>query len=121
MADKPKSDTKVTRIKATDSAPSKANARAAKAKPAEVVAPKAKKIARAEKSEATPVEAKKNVFARIGGYFKGAWFELKQVRWPTRKATWGLTLAVILFSAFFVVLILLLDTLFKYIFQLIIT
>ncbi len=56
----------------------------------------------------------------IGGYFKGAWFELRQVRWPNRKATWALTVAVILFSAFFVVLIVLLDTLFKYIFELII-
>ena len=61
----------------------------------------------------------KTLFA-IGGYFKGAWIELKQVRWPTRKATWGLTLAVILFSVFFVVLILLLDAFFKYIFELMI-
>lgn len=57
----------------------------------------------------------------IGGYFKGAWLELRQVRWPTRRATWELTLAVILFSAFFIVIILLLDLLFKYIFELILT
>ena len=43
------------------------------------------------------------------GYFTGAWRELRQVRWPDRPATWGLTLAVILFSAFFAVLILGLD------------
>lgn len=55
----------------------------------------------------------------IGGYFKGAWFELRQVRWPNRKATWSLTGAVLLFTAFFVVLILLLDVLFKYLFELI--
>ena len=60
----------------------------------------------------------KTLFA-IGGYFKGAWIELRLVRWPTRRATWGLTFAVILFSAFFVVLILLLDLLFKFIFEII--
>lgn len=105
---------KVTRIKATDDTPKKANTTA---KPAKASKSKAVK---AEKVQQAPIEAKKNIFARIGGYFKGAWYELKQVRWPTRKATWGLTLAVVLFSAFFVVLILLLDALFKYAFQLII-
>lgn len=54
------------------------------------------------------------------GYFKGAWYELRQVRWPNRKATWSLTLAVILFTAFFVLLVLLLDAGFKYLFDLII-
>lgn len=55
----------------------------------------------------------------LGSYFKGAWFELRQVRWPNRKATWSLTGAVLLFTGFFVVLILLLDVFFKYIFELI--
>lgn len=91
MADK----TKVTRIKATD----------------DTKTPKKPAVSE------NIVEPKKNIFARIGGYFKGAWNELKQVRWPTRKATWGLTLAVIIFSLFFVLLILLLDTLFNYVFQ----
>lgn len=63
-------------------------------------------------------KAKKNLFTPMLNYFKGAWYELKQVRWPNRKATWGLTGAVIAFSAFFVVIILLLDVLFKYLFQL---
>lgn len=58
-------------------------------------------------------------FVAIGGYFKGAWFELKQVRWPTRKATWSLTGAVLLYTAFFALLVLLLDAGFKYIFELI--
>ena len=53
----------------------------------------------------------------IGGYFKGAWQELRQVRWTNRRATWGLTLAVILFSVFFAVVILGLDTLFQYLFK----
>ncbi|HEX8390628.1 MAG TPA: preprotein translocase subunit SecE [Candidatus Saccharimonadales bacterium] len=53
----------------------------------------------------------------FGGYFKGAWKELRQVRWPGRRATWSLTLAVILFSAFFAVVILGLDYVFNYLFQ----
>ncbi|MGV9001848.1 MAG: preprotein translocase subunit SecE [Candidatus Saccharimonadaceae bacterium] len=96
---------KVTRITATDDAPKKAS------KPAKVV--KSKAVA-----ESTD---KKNVFVRIGDYFKGAWYELRQVRWPNRRATWALTIAVVLFSVFFVVLIVLLDTFFKWIFELIIT
>lgn len=54
-----------------------------------------------------------------GGYFKGAWVELRQVRWPNRRATWSLTLAVLAYSAFFVVLVLLLDAGFKYLFELV--
>lgn len=95
---------KVTRITATDDAPKKAK------KPTKV-------------TKSKPVVAstdKKNVFARIGGYFTGAWYELRQVRWPNRRATWALTLAVILFSIFFVLLIVLLDTFFKWIFEIII-
>ena len=65
-----------------------------------------------------PSKALKPFFA-LGRYFKGAWYELRQVRWPDRKATWGLTGAVLLFTGFFVVLILLLDVLFKYLFELI--
>ncbi len=53
----------------------------------------------------------------ITGYFAGAWYELRQVRWPNRRATWGLTLAVIFFSLFFAVLILSLDTVFNYLFK----
>lgn len=55
----------------------------------------------------------------IGEYFVGAWKELRQVRWPNRRTTWALTLAVILFSLFFVVLILLLDWAFQVLFELI--
>lgn len=107
---------KVTRITATDDAPKKAD------KPTKVVKAKAVKAPKAVSTTGAADEGtdNKNVFARIGGYFKGAWFELRQVRWPNRRATWALTLAVILFSIFFVVLIVLLDTFFKWIFELII-
>ena len=108
---------KVTRITATDDAPKKAAAKQ----------PAPKKAASTKKAKAVtaPVvtadgETKKGVFARIGGYFTGAWYELRQVRWPNRKATWALTVAVILFSLFFLALVLLLDALFKWVFELII-
>lgn len=58
-----------------------------------------------------------NPFRSIGGYFKGAWHELRQVHWPNRSATWGLTIAVIIFSLFFALLILGLDTAFSYLFK----
>lgn len=103
---------KVTRIKAKDEAPKKSTAvKATKAKTAKVKAPKkVKKQGKVGK-----------FFSPVTGYFKGAWEELKLVRWPDRKSAWGLTLAVILFSVFFLGLIILLDMLFKYIFELIIT
>lgn len=56
-------------------------------------------------------------FRALGGYFVGAWQELRQVRWPNRSATWSLTLAVILFSAFFAAIILGLDSAFSYLFK----
>ncbi len=108
-AKKAATTSKVTRIKASD----------------EAVAPKKKPAAKKAAPVASPKTGDtgeigiRNPLAPIGRYFKGAWYELKQVRWPNRKATWGLTLAVIAFTAFFVVLILLLDALFKYVFQLI--
>lgn len=52
-----------------------------------------------------------------GRYIKGSWDEIRQVRWPDRRATWGMTLAVILFTAFFSIVILLLDGLFQMLFK----
>lgn len=98
-------ETTVTRIKATDEKPTK-------------------KVSEVTKTVDTPKSAG-NAFGRLAtpvtattGYFKGAWYELRQVRWPNRRATWSLTAAVIGFTAVFVILILLLDALFKYLFQL---
>jgi preprotein translocase SecE subunit len=108
-AKKAESATKVTRIVATDAKPA-----------AKTQKPTVK--ASAATSKKTPNEEKtgiRNPFPAIGGYFAGAWFELREVRWPNRRATWGLTVAVLAFTAFFIVLILLLDALFKYLFQLI--
>ena len=72
-----------------------------------------------ETKEAVVVATKKrtNPLRALGGYFKGAWQELRQVRWPNRRTTWGLTLAVILFTIFFIVLIVLLDYTFQWVFD----
>lgn len=67
---------------------------------------------------AQPLKKAATPFIGLGGYFAGAWAELRQVRWPNRKATWSMTGAMLGFTAFFVVLILLLDALFKYVFEL---
>jgi len=70
-----------------------------------------------------PIKDKKGIFkvlSKIGGYFKGSWLELRQVRWPDRKSTWSLTGAVILFTAIFITIIVLLDAGFKTLFNIII-
>lgn len=79
--------------------------------------------AKANTKKSAPKKPVTNRFLKgliaFGGYFKGAWEELRQVRWPNRRATWSLTLAVIIFSIILGVLIVLCDILFKYLFELI--
>ncbi len=116
------SDSNVVRIKAGAPTPKKRE----EAKEAVVTKTVAKKAEKPKtKAVKAPVVKKPKVktgggpLRAFGGYFKGAWFELRQVRWPNRRATWSMTLAVLLYSAFFVVIILLLDAAFKYLFDLI--
>jgi preprotein translocase SecE subunit len=105
-AKKSSSTTKVTRITAQDDAPVAAEV-------------KEKKVKAETKPVVADKEKRRNPFRATVDYFVGAWYELRQVRWPNRRATWGMTVALLAFTAFFVVLILLLDALFKYVFQLI--
>lgn len=42
-------------------------------------------------------------------YFRNSWKELRQVTWPTGRETWQLTLAVIIFSIIFGVIIAVVD------------
>lgn len=118
-----KSETKITRFTASDTeAPEKGTEAAAVTSTEVRDATKAKKTKKADKSPAGDKPAKKrrgNVFVRIGRYFKGAWTELRLVRWPDRKATWGMTGALIGFTLFFVVVILVLDYGFSQLFKLI--
>ena len=60
---------------------------------------------------------RKNILVRLRDYFKGSWYELRQVHWPNRKQTWQLTLAVILFSLLIGALIFALDALFTWLFK----
>ena len=123
---------KITRIKASDSEKIEEKA----AEPVitrEKVVLKDKKLAKNAKKEAKK-EAKlakkaekkdKKVFilfrpfVAIGHYLKESWQELRQVRWPNRKTTWKLVIAILIYSALFIVLIVLLDSLFTMLFNLI--
>lgn len=58
-----------------------------------------------------------SVLAAPYRYVVNSWRELKQVRWPNRRASWGLTLAVILFTVFFSIIILVLDGAFQLLFK----
>ena len=51
------------------------------------------------------------------GYFRGSIREIRQVRWPSRKDTWRLTLAVIGYVILMAVCLTLLDALLKLIFN----
>lgn len=61
--------------------------------------------------------SRRNPLRAIGEYFAGAWYEIRQVRWPDRAATWKMTIALLLFTAFFVIIILLLDWAFQTLFN----
>lgn len=112
-------ETTVTRIKASDTNHQKSAStklatvtkKVAKVKPAI----NAKKRDEAAKAEG---HRKKNPFVAIGHYFKGAWQELKLVRWPDRASTWKMTGALLAFTLFFVLLIVLLDFGFAKLFKL---
>ena len=58
-------------------------------------------------------------FVYLWRYLRDSWMELRQVRWPTRKYTWKMVLAVIIYSALFMVIISLLDLFFSWLFGLI--
>lgn len=58
-------------------------------------------------------------FVALGHYLRDSWKELRQVRWPSLKATWKMVLAVLFYSAFFMILISLLDLFFTWLFNLI--
>lgn len=57
-------------------------------------------------------------FVALGRYIRDSWRELRLVRWPDRKATWKMTLAVLVYCAIMMIFILLLDTLFTFLFNL---
>lgn len=59
-------------------------------------------------------------FVAFFRYLKDSWHEIRQVRWPNRKATWKMVFAVLVYTALFVIIITLLDLFFRWLFNLII-
>ena len=55
----------------------------------------------------------------FGRCLRDSWRELRMVRWPSRGATWKMTLAVLVYCAIFIIFIVLLDLFFTFIFNLI--
>lgn len=109
-----KNSTNITRITASDDSTKKE--KAPKKKNVAENKSAAKKKNEISKS-AKPRKNNKGFFKKLGNYFKGSWQELKKVQWPDRKATWSLTIAVLVFTAFFMVVILLIDILFQELFN----
>lgn len=57
-------------------------------------------------------------FVRFGRYIRDSWREIRQVRWPNRKATWKMVLAVIGYCIIFMAFLLILDLFFTWLFNL---
>ncbi len=79
---------------------------------------KESKITESEKAEKKPFILVRP-FVYFWRYLRDSWRELRQVRWPNRKATWKMVLAVIVYTALFVIIISLLDLFFSWLFNLI--
>ena len=123
---------KITRIKASDDAPRKEEAEAPAITRKKVVVKdkksektKRKEMKKAEKKALGKKNAEKKPFVLVrpfvylGRYLRDSWRELRQVRWPNRKATWKMVLAVLVYTALFVLIISLLDLFFTWLFGLI--
>ena len=112
---KPKTQTKPTETKTKAQAKQQAKLAKTKAKAA-----KAKLKAKTNTPEKPLKQAfiLARPFVALGRYLRNSWRELRQVRWPNRKATWKMTLAVLVYCAIFIVFIMLLDALFTFIFDL---
>ena len=125
---------KVTRIKASDG-PSKKKEQneptitrkkvVVKDKKTEKTKRKELKTAERSVSKVSEKKSDKKVFilfrpfVAIFRYFRDSFIELRQVRWPNRKATWKMVLAVLVYSAIFFAIISLLDLFFSWLFKLI--
>ena len=106
----------ITRIKASDEVKKK---KVEKPKKVEKQ-PKAEKPAKKPEKEDKKVFILFRPFVAFGRYLRDSWREIRQVRWPNRKATWKMVLAVLAYTALFVLIISLLDLFFTWLFSLII-
>ena len=123
---------KITRIKASDT-PSKKETADEPAITRKKVVVKDKKTEKAKRKDKKVAEKKVTTkkssgkkpfilfrpFVYLGRYIRDSWRELRQVRWPNRKATWKMVLAVLVYTAIFVIFISLLDLFFTWLSNLI--
>ncbi len=72
-----------------------------------------------KKSNKKPAGKVKRFLTAPFRYIHNSWVELRQVRWPSRKANWKMVLAVFAYTALIMILIALLDVLFTWIFNLV--
>lgn len=126
---KQKSQNRITRITAGDKAakPKKpsilatAKELAGRAQTEKSSTKTAKTSAKTKTAASKPKNSKsrRNPLSAITSYFRGAWQEIKQVRWPDRRSTWGMVGALIVFTAALFLVIILLDYGFAWLFKLI--
>ena len=125
MAKDKTSGTVVQRVRAADadSAVARTDEPAAKQAKAVAVKPKIPKTMSKAKPAKRVNAAHRQIFVlwrplfAIGRYFRDSWRELRQIRWTNRRATWTLTLAVLLFCAFFAIIVMLFDWIFNWVIQ----
>lgn len=79
-------------------------------------AKKAEKSIKAEKNGKKPFILIRP-FVYFGRYIRDSWREIRQVRWPSRRATWKLFLAIVIYTLLFVAVIMLLDAIFTWLFE----
>ncbi|MBR2586867.1 preprotein translocase subunit SecE [Candidatus Saccharibacteria bacterium] len=116
----------VTRIKAHDPAkPRDDDAPKEPKKPVEEaeVIKKPEKTLKPKKAKKDKSEKKKpfilfRPFIAFGCYLRDSWRELRQVRWPNRKTTWKMVLAVFVYTLLVITFLVLVDLLFDWIFSL---
>ena len=112
---------KITRIKATDSKEVEKKVNKAMKPNKEIEAARktdsTKKVKTVKKEPAKKGFILFRPFKAFFRYIRESWEEIRQVRWPNRKATWKMVLAVLAYTALFVLLITLLDVLFSFIFS----
>ena len=106
----------VTKVKAATKAEAEVVTKVKTATKAEADA--AAKPKKAGKKHKTPkfIRVVTKPFRAFGRYLRDSWGELRQVRWPSRKATWKLTLAVIVYCGILIAIIMGLDLLFTELF-----
>ena len=116
--------TKITRIKAKDDGPKtpredkpaevtrKVTVKAKNSESKKSIAEKKAKAKSVKKAEKEAAKKDKKV-----GYFRGAFQEIRQVRWPSRKETWKMTLSVIVYVVLLAAAIMLLDALLQFVFN----